>query len=297
MKNTTKNITLFFLAIMLSTGWFGCLKDISKEVPKHEPKITVNSFLTPQESIKAYITKSRGAIESSWENYLMDAEVYIYEDEQLVDSLLSVFESHLSASNFVPQIGKQYRIEVSNPGFESVSAITDIPTYVPIQSISLDTTFYSPTGHNTYVLRIKFTDPPSAGDYYHLLITRLRLNPMGDWNSEFLCYVTDDAVFESLSKEQCTGGTFSDALFNGLEKELAINTKRRLNQKLNDSVQFVVELRHGSKPYFDYNNSLILFKNGQWDIFSQPASVQGNIKNGYGIFAGYAAVVDTVKLN
>lgn len=285
------------MLVMVVTAWFGCLKDISNELPKTEPKITVNGFITPTEWVRVFITQSRGSIEPVGDNYLYNAKAYIYEDDQLVDSLIGGPEIHVSLQLFTPQIGKNYRIEVSMPGFKSVTASTSIPNYVPIQSIQLDTVFYPPTGHNTYVLRIKINDPPAVDNYYHLLVTRLRLNPQGDWDPEQLCYESDDIVFESLAKEYCIGGTFSDASFNGLQKEIAINTKRRISNKLKDSLQFVVELRNGSKPYFDYNKSLIIFKNNQWDIFTQPAPVNGNVNEGYGVFAGYAPVIDTVKLN
>jgi hypothetical protein len=294
-----KNITVFIVLAWTSFCLSACLKDISGEIPNDQPKVTVNGFFNPKIPFLLTISKSKGILESPVGHYLPDAVGYIYENNVLVDSVKAMpgINYHFSQQSLIPQIGKNYRIELYIPGFDSISAGSILPNTASIQSIQLDTIFYASSGQNVYALRVKFNDYPSFGDYYHLMVYRNRLSESGTWNTEPVCYLSDDLVFDAISKETCSGGFFSDASFNGAEKEILINTKRRLNHKLNDSVQFLVELRHCSPEYYQYNKSLAIFKNGQGDIFSQPGPIIGNVKNGYGIFAGYTGIVDTVKLN
>ena len=294
-----KNITVFIVLAWTSFCLSGCLKDISGEIPNDKPKLTVNCFFNPKIPFLLTISKSKGILEISMGLYLDSAVGYIYENEILVDSVKAIpyLGYHISQQSFIPQIGKNYRIDVHFPGYDTVSGGSILPGYVQLQSVTLDTMFYSATGQNVYALKAKFNDLPALGDYYHLMVYRNRLSESGEWVAEQVCYLSDDLIFDALSKETCSGGFFTDASFNGQEREILINTKRRLNHKLNDSVQFLVELRHSSEAYYQYNKSLALFKNGQGDIFSQPGPIIGNIQNGYGIFAGYAGVMDTVKLN
>ena len=289
-------VCLLFAWVILLCG--GCLKDISGEIPNNTPKITVNGFFNSRIPILVSISKSTGILQDGT-SYLTPATGYIYENDVLIDSVKcdGLFEYHLSQALHIPQVGKTYRIEVAYPGFDTVSAGSILPDYAPIQSVTLDTVFYPPSGQKTYVLRIKINDNAAENNYYHLMVYRNRLGSNGEWSAEPLCFVSDETIFQSVGKSVCSGATFTDATFNGQEKEIVVNTKRRLNSHLNDSVQFLVELRNGSLPYFQYNKSLTLFKNGQGDIFVQPSPIIGNVKNGYGIFAGYTPSTDTVKLN
>jgi|GEM_PF-1707304 len=294
-----RNITVLTVLACTSFCLSGCLKDISEEIPNDKPRLTVNCFFNPKIPFLLTISKSKGILENPAGHYLDDAVGYIYEDGILIDSVKAIphLGYHISQQSFIPQIGKNYRIDVHYPGYDPVSGGSILPDYVPLQAVTLDTMFYSATGHNVYALKVKFNDLPAPGNYYHLMVYRNKLSESGEWMPEQVCYLSDDPVFDAVSKQTCSGGFFTDASFNGQEKEIIINTKRRLNHKLNDSVQFLVELRHGSEAYYEYNKSLAVFKNGQGDIFSQPGPITGNIQHGYGLFAGYAGVMDTVKLN
>lgn len=277
----------------------GCIKDISGEIPESEPKIAVNCFFNPRLPIFAIsISQSASVLDSL--SYLKEAKGYLYENDVLVDSVIyyeGLAQYHLALNSGHPQPGNTYRVQVQAPGFTAVTAQSFLPDSVPLLSIEKDTFFYAPTGHHTYWLRIHFQDPPAGGDFYHLVVYRMRLNPDGSKDLSPVCFESEDPAFEVISKEYCTGGMFTDNTFNGQPKELLVNTRRRINSNLNDSLQFIVELRHGSDPYYRYNKSFMDYTNNQGDIFAQPAPIIGNVTGGYGIFAGYAVCTDTVKLN
>lgn len=291
------NPLLIFLLAALTVS--SCIKDISNEIPQSEPKITVNSFFNPRFPIVVSISKSGSILDTLGNNYLPSAKGYIFENEVLVDSLqyYSEFNLHIAANLFVPQSGNQYRIQVQSDGLPSVTGESVLPDSVQLGAVQLDTLFTPAIGKNTYHLRITLPDPSTLGDLYHLMIYRNRLRPDGNWYLSPLCFETADNSIQTLSRKNCSGAVFSDAQFNGQNKEILINTLQRTKGSLSDSLMFVVELRTCSQPYYDYNRTLIEYKNGQGDIFAQPAPVLGNIQNGYGIFGGYAPVTDTVKLN
>lgn len=292
-----KKIYLLWMVFAGILTLAGCIKDISEEIPPAEPVITVNAFFNPHLPVIVNLSKSAGVLDAV--EALPDARGLLYKNGSLIDSLnYDDFVKYYWASQLtVPQPGNTYRLEVWAEGFPPVSAESFLPDSVPIASVTTDTLFSPSTGHDTYWLRIRFMDPPAPGDQYHLMVYRNRLREDGIWLLDNLCFLSDDPTFEVISKELCSGGMFTDAGFNGQEKEILVNTRRRINPDLNDSLQFVVELRHGSDPYYRYMKSLAVFKNNQGDIFAQPGPVIGNVTGGYGVFAGYAPCTDTVKLN
>lgn len=277
---------------------YGCMKDISGEIPANEPRLTLNGFFNPRIPVAVSITKSVGVLDTLGTDPLTDIRAYLYENGTRIDSLTYYpnFRFYIATQLTVPQPGNRYRLEITAPGLPPVSAESFLPDSVGPVTVTKDTLFYPAIGADTYWLRVRFIDPGTSGDFYHLAVYRRRLHPNNTWSIDPVCFESADPAFEVLSKSFCSGGVFNDAGFNGQEKELLINTKRRLNAHLNDSVQFVVELRHASEPYYRYNKSLMLYKNNQGDIFSQPAPILGNVTDGYGIFAGYAPVTDTLKL-
>lgn len=294
MKKHVWYVAAFF-GLLAGTG---CLKDISQEIPDTEPRITVNGFFNPRVPFIVSITESASVLDTLGNKYLTDAKAYIYENNLLVDSLTySALIHYHWGTGPVPQPGKTYRLEVQAQGFATVAAQSFLPDTTLLLPVVKDTMFYAASGHNTYWLRITFQDPPAAGDFYHLVVYRNRLQHNGTWRLEPLCFESGDPVFETISQQTCSGGLFTDNAFNGQQKEILINTRRRLTPGLNDSLQFIVELRHGSDAYYRYNKSLSIYKNNQGDIFAQPGPIIGNVAGGYGIFAGYAPVTDTVKMN
>jgi hypothetical protein len=277
----------------------GCLKDISGEIPVNEPKITLNSFFNPRFPMVVSLSSSAGVLDTLGNLYLSQAKGDIYENGIWKDSLIYLpqFNLHTSASYFVPTAGNNYKIEARAEGFPSVSGESVLPDSVSIISSEKDTFFYAPNGVNTYWIRFVFQDPPEENNLYHLMVYRNRLRPNGIWNTEPIQFESEDPVFTLFAREYPAGAFFRDDQFNGQTKELLINTRRRLNASLNDSVKFILELRNCSAPYDTYNRTLHEYKNNQGDLFAQPGPVIGNITGGYGIFGGYAPVTDTIRLN
>ncbi len=286
---------LAMTAVLLS----GCLKDISNEIPPTEPRITVNSFFNPSFPLIASVTRSTGILDSLGNQYLTDARVLLYEDGELVDSLIYFpqFQVHVASSFFIPKIGKSYKIEATAEGLNGVWAESFLPDSVPVQYVTKDTFFYAPSGANTYWLRFMFQDPVSESNLYHLMLYKNRLRPNGNWELEPIRFESADPVFNLFAREFPAGAFFSDASFNGQSKEILINTRMKINPQLNDSLQFILELRNCSAPYHVYNHTLHEYRNNQGDIFAQPGPIIGNISGGYGIFGGYAPASDTIKLN
>lgn len=293
--------SLKYLMLSVSSGLFfsGCLKDISGEIPVNEPKITVNSFFNPRFPIVVSISSSASVLDTLGNLYLYQARGDIYENGIWKDSLIYLpqFNLHTSASNFIPIAGNNYKIAARADGFPSVSGESFLPDSVPILSSEKDTFFYAASGFNTYWIRFVFQDPAEENNLYHLMIYRNRLRSNGLWEIEPLKLESEDPVFTLFAREYPGGAFFSDDQFNGQTKELLINTRRRLNASLNDSVKFIVELRNCSPAYDTYNRTLHEYKNNQGDLFAQPGPIIGNISGGYGIFGGYAPSTDTIRLN
>jgi hypothetical protein len=66
-----------------------------------------------------------------------------------------------------------------------------------------------------------------------------------------------------------------------------------------EDIHFILRFRAVSKNYYQFKNDFHQhLESGYYDIWDGTGEVvrlNGNIQNGYGIFAGYSEVIDTLQ--
>ena len=294
MVMTRKNLIYIVLFLIISVS---CEKIIDINIPEKDKKIVINSIISTDSLIKVNVSKSLNILDNQNAIFLNDATVKLYEDNVFIEQLTNITNGNYKSQTFYPQVGKNYKIEVSSNGLKTITAENKIPNKVTINKI--DTITKNVEGYNTFEFTINFTDPVNEENYYFL--EAKSFVPLGydnygniiDYDIQNLYIFSDDKIVDS--EIDYNGGIiFNDKLINGQTYPLKINIDKY--NFYNDTNMVYIYLNSVSKDFYLYVKSYSMNVNNRNDPFAEPVQVYENINNGYGIFAGYSSYVDSLKI-
>jgi hypothetical protein len=241
-------------------------------------------------------------------SYIADATINIYENNILIKTIDTSFYKLVNISDEIiyystdlkPQIGKEYIVEISAEGYETIMAEGVLPNAVSFevnQFVIIDSFKYEyPLGVYWLDLKAEFNvridDPPFENNYYALYVLYFDVD-----SNYFITYslttTSDDLSIEGTDDINLQSVLFTDKLFNGEQHEISFNVDCT-SLPLDNSNKVYVYLASYSEDTYLYRHSYALFQESYGDFFSQPVQVYSNIKNGYGIFGGYVTKRDSV---
>jgi hypothetical protein len=286
MKHKVIGIGLLFFSILTISS---CKKTLEIKLPDEQKKIVINSLFTENDTMIVNISKSLHILDNLDVKYLSDAEVFIYEDNILLGQLTHSNNGDYYSSELIPNINKQYRVEVFYPDLEMASASSIIPQKVPILSIDTATVYSnnqmwgSTEPYPVYELTINFKDPIEVTNYYILELKYLyEYEYEGFYNSNWydLYYYSEDILLSDN-----VSGVFSDELINGKNYNLKVTVDKY--NFYTDTTLVQANLISITEDYYLYKKTLDKHNEAKGNPFAEPVQVYNNIKNGYGIFSGY----------
>jgi hypothetical protein len=270
-----------------------CTKELNYEL-QDETRIVVNSLLKPNEPISLNLSTTTSVL-GTYNDSLRTYHVRLSAAGNLL--IDTVTGSGLFATNIDWDVKTNYRIEVESEDLPSVWVEDSIPPIVFIQ----ESKYFPSVGVDEYGdkysrISVTFTDPQDYENYYELIIQ--------NGESSYWYYAdggTDlpviDPVLQNEGDMSYYPSTyfFSDELFNGQTYTIRING--------HGSYQLKARLRSVSKNYYLYQKYYTRhvynqqFRGDFWEtvFMSEPQSMYTNVKNGYGIFAGYTEHVIEVE--
>lgn len=302
MKKSTYITLASALAILSS-----CEKEINVKVPEYKPALVINSSTEAEDTIRVMVGKSISILKYNRNHDLniTDAKVVLYKDQVAIDTLKYDAWAGIYNSKTVAKTGSQYSIKVSSNGFDDASAITTVPSIVPIMSIVRQSQArVDIDGIPQDELKITFDDPATIGDYYIVSIVKeSKDNGLTEFTS---CINTTDASVESIYNESidqntCLSGNaifFRDGLFNGARKELRLFVNSQFLEPFimnGDTVRTQVILKHVTEDYFKFQKTYMFASENVDNPFSEPTNVYTNVKNGYGLFSALSYHVEEIK--
>jgi hypothetical protein len=279
-----------------------CEKEVQVDLPKHQSALVLNSYTETDGLIQLQVGKSLSIKEYNYRSDLTvtNATVQLYKDGQLAETMQydAGEQQYLSAQKAID--GSTYEVKVSAPGFTRVEATSIVPSKVPIEGEVLRTQYAKTDAYGTRLdeLRIRFTDPPGAGDHYILKFydARSQDTTAGFYYYADICLTSPDASVETaynddIDQNTClsSNGIFmKDELFNGTTKDLRLY----LAHDALDTVMLnglvlrpYIELYHVPEAYYRYIKTYQYAQNNNGNPFSEPINVFSSVKNGYGIFS------------
>lgn len=305
----TKLSALFFLTCLIS----GCYREIEVDFPERESLPVANSIFQTDSLISVVLNKTQPILDNG-PTAITDALVTLYEDG--VEKEMLEYDDGSFTSSEVAEANKTYRIEVEISNFETVVAEEELVDFPNVILASFkDSVYIGDEGDLFSQLTLEIENTPDR-DYFELdfrLSVRDPKEPENDEES-FFSVTSSEPYFDSLLNDVViqnegllsyipTDLVFSDELMNAGKHTLRINYRPFSSSLYSDNPdeEFVLllTLRKVSKNYYEYKKTLTQHLDAQfgdiWDGVGQPLPVFSNIQNGYGIFAGYSQVTDTIQ--
>ena len=304
MKKIKQLIILSILII--SCGDMETVIDL--EIPPHDPVLVLNGRLDTDTSVKVLISRSVGAFDTASPQMVNNANALLFEDNLFIDSLeidlantifpyvqgdWSQIAMNYYKSDYIPIKDKTYKIEVTHPNFNNISGSTYVPNDIILKNITIDTT----SNDDRINFQFSFDDNINQQNYYALalnvacnksyydeygylenysyrgLVNMSSNDPSFPVNDIFSGYTfVDDEVI------------FSDALFNGQEKNISIDLFYE-DFQFGDCDTINFEFSTFSNDAYVYYNSLDNQREGGISgIFGgEVVPVYTNITNGLGM--------------
>jgi hypothetical protein len=297
----TKAFKFLFITLL-----FGCELVVDVDVP-YEKGLTLNSFFTPDSTFMVQLAVNRFVLDENDFQKIENGVVKIYEDDQLIETLMHVGNGVYKSPNRKPIEGKRYKVIAETKNLGAVTGQFFLPSAVKIFSIECDhqPNYFSTKPHELFTasikIKLKIDDPANSQDYYEIFLqTRKTIwNPQTQQEDIIWSPAVVDAYDASSQNHISENGSLliNDILFNGKTGEIDFKTIYRYNfVSLSNPAPYLlpplkITLRTVSSDYYKYLSTSQLQDKITGDPFAQPVNVHSNIENGFGIFAGYSETI------
>ena len=290
MKNIFPLILIFFLC--------SCETVINVDLPEHESKLVMNSFINPDSLVSVHISNSLSILDNGKLNNAENAVVELYENDNLVETLQHSSDGNYTSAGKYPAIGNTYKITASANGYEDVSASTTVPPAISISSFNLkDSVLAGPHGNVEASLDITINDPANK-NYYMLEVFEIDTLTFdttfyhpGNGINYYYIFSDDHAIGE---EQNGTALLFTDEFFNGKSYRLTVKFDSYF---LNTNPGYPVYLKLTSlnEDLYLYKKTFATHLQNKGNPFAEPVQVYNNIKNGFGIFGGFSSYTLQVR--
>ena len=276
--------------------------DVQLDAPA--AKLVVLSNFTANKDLRISVTNSRSVSAPGVSNFVENATVRLFEDQKFIQELSLVQangERYFSTHDFSPVPGIVYTIEVSAPGFATVTGQSSIPPQVAIYHLQLDQlNITQDTSSNRkqyrYYVEIGFDDPLEQRNFYHLSLEQeYRSFTVEQGDTIFAEAIRRPIVFDpratnNLQIVHYDGSLlFEDTPFNGEEQVLRLPVTIQVKNGEEYPGRLFAELRSVTEEYYLFHTSLSRQQTSPDQPFTDPVLLFNNIRNGHGVFAGYSS--------
>lgn len=284
----------YFLSLVVLSS---CEQFLEVELPGQEPRLVLNALLEPTDTLKVYLTKSKGILEPrDFDQFdvVSDANVFLktQDGQQLPMAFLDrsrPFEPnafyYVSGHQF--QEDQTYEIIAEHSLYPSIRTAQKLPTDIPIKSIDLVN--LGPRsdfeGENEFQVTVTFDDP-SGKNFYEISGFSLGSQiVVSEGDTTYFFYQSDlypDPVNPAYEKDYLMRDVllFNDVLLNGIDSQIVFRTHIRSDVDMELTIRF----SHVSESYYRYQDTADLQRYNSGDFLSQPVLVFNNVTNGFGIF-------------
>jgi hypothetical protein len=299
-------IKIFYISLILVLT--SCTKDIEIDIPEKEKKLvlysTIVPFTLPQPKFNGFrISETRHIFDTTKSN-VKDARIILYINEVITDTIYYSEEgnNYPMKLEHYPKSGENFRVEVEKDYFPKLIAETAIPSKVEITNCELiPFAFLNEEGRPVSEITLSFKDPANEINYYEIAVSDAAFSYEDDVNFYKLSsndrIITSESYYPDAIRFDVPNPKyllFNDSEINGKEHTFKIyyNTSFIYSETNYIPPHYItVHFRSVSREYYYFKTSLIKQSyNKREDILygiGEPVEVYTNIKNGFGIFAGF----------
>jgi len=279
-------LLIFFIMLLISS----CEKYIDMEIPDRGRKVTANCFFTDTGSVVVLLYKSRFILDVySQFHSVSGASVVLLENGVPVTTLVETEAGIYVSEGFIPSAGAAYTLKVFKDS-EEISASSYIPHTVPF--VLVDTLRVMSEYSENLRFRIRINDPSETDNFY---VVTFDHNHNDDHFSYWGNSLTMTTIDPYVSFNWIVmGAIFTDDLFNGQNQIVSFDLD--IYNFYRDTTNVIIRLWSISRDMYMYLSTYQAQDNASNNPFTEPVMVYNNIENGYGIFAGYSIMTDSVKI-
>lgn len=313
----------YYALLLLAVFFAACNEEIIIKFDYPERRVVVNSLINPDSLFTVYVHKSAGVNDTAYEA-ITDAQVIVFNNNTEIETLKHEGVGVYKSQWYKPKAGEHYMLKVI-AGNKTVLANETIPNIVNF----INGSYVFPAGFDeeqeVAVASIEINDPPGENNYYEIIAQNI-FTSYKYGHDENGHYVIVDTIY-SISNMQCKSTNsvmiaedildyepttifFSDKEFNGQNYVFSLKLNSTSRHIINGVIYLgtvKLTLRNISYDYYQYRRKFTQHQynrntstNGTYNDFFNvlfPGSIvnpHSNIENGFGIFAGYNSVSDTL---
>lgn len=309
-----KNLLHIFILSNLFLLITSCEKEVQLNIEEVDSKLAILCDFSPDEPFVLELSKSRSINSTNLGgNIINNADVQICVNNEIIETIPPINTSSDANTKYqsivaVPKIKQVYTLKVEVDGLEPITATSSIPEAIEISHSSVGAVTAFETDNDEmegYEVRlgVQFEDPANETNYYQISFRQevisseqsAQPNSIEVSSNDSYSFIDEDIInnFNLIDG----GILFKDLTFNGTTKEFVFQPKffYKPGTPPNTAtpINIIIELRSVSEEYYKYYTSVYRQASQENTPFSNPTVIYSNIKNGYGIFAGYSK--NTVK--
>ncbi len=291
MMSVLRKVNLILGIFILLTS---CEKEISIDLPQYETKVVIEGSIETGEFAVVTITKSTDYFQvydsaTIANMFVRNALVTVSNQFGSIDTLTFAFD----ITQPLPFVYKGSTIIGQEGGIYTLKVQVDNKTYTTSTSIlpavTIDSLFFVEQNMDEHkgIIRMKFTDPLGARNYYRL----------------FSKVLGKDSSYTPV----WGGATFDDKLIDGISyfADIYRGDKSNLMQENTHGdprlsrffgIGDTVVVKMSSIDYYTYKfwYSAEMEMNSGGNPFTTPSPINSNIPNALGIWGGYGVFYDTI---
>lgn len=310
-------------ALLMTVLLTACEKDITVDLPTTEPRLVVEGTIETGQPPFIILTRTQSyfaptSVQSLSDIYVTDGVMTIFDGvtthtlDKLCSGSLTEEQLQLAAEatgidinllrqvnicawtkldgTLLGEVGRTYRLDIQADG-KSISSTTTIPSVIALDSLWFKLAEQDPGDDSLGLIWARLADPDTLGNAYRWFAKRLNAGPDGQPKDDpFIA-----PLFSVFEDKFVNGLTFDFNFVRGSQAFSSADDDNNAESglfKRGDTVA-VKFVSLGNKE-FEFYNSFANNVASAGDLFSNPANAVGNIEGGLGIWAGYAASLDTV---
>lgn len=272
-----KNLTWIAFLLLLASCEDGFRKEIDFDEDEFPTQLVLSAF-PGEDSIAVSLSLSQGILVNNPEFEPLDgATIKLYENSNLLEQVVGLKFSDKYEFTSEIQNGREYKIEASHPGYNSIEANTYVPAKVN------DLTASGVISDNRAKVNVEFYDVPDA-EFYRLIVLDGEYPISWSTSSEY--FEIDPFDDETYYYEN---GFFEHLPFIDGRAEIEISVD--FFYSFSELTVLIVSC---SEDYFNYYKSRYAWEEANFSgPFAEPVQIYNNIENGIGIFAGYS-IAETI---
>lgn len=292
-----------FLLLAILFIFFSCRNLVQDEFPNFEKGITVNSVLVVGDTLKAHVSLA-DKLDTSRLGFIDNAMIALYADNEFLGNM-TYTDSGRYTSDIIVETQKEYVCKVTVPGYEEVVCSQILPNSPVITKIEHINIAGKDEEGTTYpAVKISFKNNPDIATYYEIELRNILIF-MEDTTISIadVIQIVDPVILN----EGLPIALFSNELISDSTYTLTLNYTTHQASSRGGAFRttlfpLVVELRKVSYDYYRFKKQVYLYEQGRSadgiTTSMTNANLYSNVKNGYGIFAGYSSCVsDTITPN